>query len=221
LQPARIQELGRAWISQAYDLSQPLDTGKDGTATEKFSGVDLGLRATPVSYFGAFGQVTYSIADKDLRAATVGMFITDPRSFSGEDDLFLNGLRPRNSASVSYRFIEGSTLFLSPTLPSRTEDVNLTGTLRLTDRLALSYQGRFDAVVGRFLENRFGFRVISSCDCWVLDFAAVDRVNPDELEFRVLFSLVGLGSFGQQPFRPAYGSFATPHVGAGDLGARF
>jgi hypothetical protein len=124
------------------------------------------------------------------------------------DDLSLPGLRPTNSASIFYQFNSGGTV----------ENVNLATTFRVTDRVAISYFGRFDALVGRFLENWGGLRIISGCDCWVLDLAFVDRSNPDEFQVRVLFSLVGLGSFGQQPFQPGLGSFAPPTNPAADYG---
>ena len=76
----------------------------------------------------------------------------------------------------------------------------LATTYRVTNNLALSYLGRFDAEDNSFLENWAGFRLISECDCWVVDLAFVDRVNPDTTGVRVQVSLVGLGSFGQQPF---------------------
>ena len=47
-----------------------------------------------------------------------------------------------------------------------------------------------------------------------MDLAVVDRVNPDELDFRIQVSLVGLGSLGDSPFRSFTNAF--PSV----LGAR-
>ena len=42
-----------------------------------------------------------------------------------------------------------------------------------------------------------GLRLSSKCDCWSVDFGVVSRVNPDELQFRVLIELSGLLSLGQ------------------------
>jgi hypothetical protein len=91
----------------------------------------------------------------------------------------------------------------------------------LTNNLALSYQALFDANVGRFLDNVVGLRVISSCDCWVVDMAVEDRVNPNETAFRVQVSLVGLGSFGREPFRPAFGALTTPQVSSTGIGRNY
>ena len=66
-------------------------------------------------------------------------------------------------------------------------------------------------VAHRFLENWAGFRLISSCDCWMIDLAFVDRFNPNETGVRVLVSLIGLGSVGQPTNRgfTGYNAYGT------------
>ena len=93
----------------------------------------------------------------------------------------------------------------------RVQEASLRGLLRVWDPS--------DALAGRFLENWAGLRVISGCECWVLDFAFIDRVNPNEQEFRVLFSLVGLGSFGQNPFGQQAGSLGRAQNSGSELGS--
>ena len=156
---------------------------------------------SPVSFFSAQGHLTYSPLDRRLLYADAGLTVVDPRPIAAPDDLFLVALRPTNSASLFYQFNAGGTL----------ENINLTTTYRLTNNFSVAYLGRYDAVQSQFLENWLGFRAISSCDCWVIDFAFIDRSNPPEREYRVLFSLVGLGSFGQQPpfGRPVAGFAST------------
>lgn len=219
----RIRELARAFVQNSYSL-RPItvfnvkgDDGEDDDPEENtlqpvstnFTGIDFGLQVTPVTFAAARSRAVYSIAQDKLLYAEVGAHLYDPRPIPQTDDLSLPGLRPVNSASLFYQFNSGGTV----------ENVNLATTLRVTDRVALSYFGRFDVLEGGFLENWGGIRLISGCDCWVLDLAVVDRVNPDELQVRVLFSLVGLGSFGQQPFNPGIGSFLAPTDAAADLGS--
>ena len=48
-----------------------------------------------------------------------------------------------------------------------------------------------------------------------------DRVNPNETAFRVQVSLVGLGSFGREPFRPAFGALTTPQVSTTGVGRNY
>jgi hypothetical protein len=82
---------------------------------------------------------------------------------------------------------------------------------RLTKHLYAAYEARYDNRSGRFLENRYGLRLISSQECWVVDLGVSDRINPDETEVRLLVSLVGLAQFGKEPFRRSLGAIGPPH----------
>ncbi|MFP6662684.1 MAG: LPS assembly protein LptD [Deltaproteobacteria bacterium] len=201
--PTEVRELARLYVQQSYSLRRPL-IGTEDTRSAHFSGVDLGLRVSPVNWAALRSRAIVSVVDRKLLFAEVGAHLFDPRPRAGTEDTFLPGLRPVNSASLFYQFNSGGTL----------ENINLGATYRFTDHLSASYLGRFDVTDGRFLENWGGMRLISFGDCWVIDVAFVDRVNPDEKEFRFQVSLVGLGSFGQSPFREFTSSFPTV-VGSG------
>lgn len=190
----RIRELARATIRQSYEISQPVIPG------QHFSGVEIGARITPVTFFGMQGRLVYSVENPRLQYAAVGANLWDPRPIAGPDDLFLPQLRPVNSLSLFYQFTGGGAV----------ENLNVATTYRVTNNFALSYLGRFDALDNTFLENWAGFRLISSCDCWVVDVAFIDRVNPDTTGVRVQVSLIGLGSFGQQPFQHTFAGAALP-----------
>ena len=168
-------------------------------------------RLTPVSWAGLTSQAVYSPVDNKFIFANVGANIFDPRPIEGEGELFQPQLRPPHSASVFYQFNTNGAV----------ENLNLATTFRINNHLAISYLGRFDGESGRFLENWAGFRVISDCDCWVFDAAFVDRVNPDEVEFRFRFSLVGLGTFGQSPFAEFGNAFPTPTSTGPEFGALY
>jgi LPS-assembly protein len=68
----------------------------------------------------------------------------------------------------------------------------------LSNRLKLGYYARFDDRKSEFLENRVGLRFQSSCNCWKVDLGVTERVNPDEQEVNLVFTLVGLGDFAQK-----------------------
>jgi hypothetical protein len=51
-------------------------------------------------------------------------------------------------------------------------------------------------------------RLISRCNCWVLQAGVSDKTNPDERLFRVQFTLFGLGSLGRTPVPPGFVGFA-------------
>lgn len=68
--------------------------------------------------------------------------------------------------------------------------------LPITERVRLGYYAKYDDQEAELLENRFGFRFVSSCDCWKVDLGYVDRVNPDKQQYTLTFSMLGLGDFG-------------------------
>jgi LPS-assembly protein len=212
-QTGRIRELARAFVQQSYEISHPfvVQLTDQGAQRANLSGLDAGLRLTPLPWFGASGRGTWSFTENKLLYGEVGVNLFDPRPVAGPDDLFLASLRPVNSASLFYQFNSGNAL----------ENLNFTASYRVTNNVAFAYLGRFDAIDNQFLENWVGFRLISACDCWVVDVAGVDRANPNELEFRVMFSLVGLGSFGQQPFGQGYRGFGRLQPVGSDLGGAY
>ena len=208
----QVRELGRISVQQSYAISNSTTVSVDDPKVRSnFSGVDLFGRITPVGWGGITSQAVYSVLDNKFVFANVGANIFDPRPIEGEGDLFQPQLRPVNSASVFYQFNTNGAV----------ENLNFATTLRLTNHLAVSYLGRFDGDSGQFLENWAGFRIISGCDCWVLDAALVDRANPDEIEFRFRFSLIGLGTFGQSPFAEFNNAFPTPTSEGPDFGASY
>lgn len=209
-EPTEVRELARAYIQQSYSLRRPLIEGRDDRAAH-FSGVDLGFRVTPVDWAAVRSRAVVSVADRKLLFAEVGARIFDPRPKLAQNTKLLPGLRPANSATLYYQFNSGGTL----------ENINLAATYRLTDHLAASYLGRFDVLERRFLENWAGLRLISFGDCWVVDVAFVDRVNPDEQAVRFQVSLIGLGSLGESPFRQFTSTFPSVGGNAADLGAMY
>jgi hypothetical protein len=117
-----------------------------------------------------------------------------------------------STLGLSYRFIEKSVnrdvrprsaesaLFQSDGV----NEVDGSFYLRLGDYLGFTFLSRYDLSTTdgndpHFLERDYLLRVISRCNCWVLEAGVADKTNPDERLFRVQFTLVGLGSFGRSP----------------------
>lgn len=207
-QRSEVREIASAYVQQSFSVVDPLvPDSKD--LVDRFSAIDLGFRVSPVNWASVRSRAVVSVADRSLLFAEVGANLFDPRPQRSDDADLLPGLRPANSATIYYQFNSGGAL----------ENLNLAATYRLNDHIAASYLGRYDVLAGRFLENWLGLRLISPGDCWVVDLAVVDRVNPDEIDFRIQVSLVGLGSLGESPFRTFTSSFpsvldARPEPGA-------
>ncbi|MGH7823365.1 MAG: hypothetical protein ACREQ9_26695, partial [Candidatus Binatia bacterium] len=122
--------------------------------------------------------------ESDLTAANVGLVLRDPRA--RRPGVFLQSGQPA-ALGLSYRFITDDVL----------EEIDGALLVPLADSLSTFYQTRYDAVSTEFLENRWGFRLISQCQCWILDLSVADRINPNETEVRAQVTLVGLGSIGR------------------------
>jgi hypothetical protein len=73
--------------------------------------------------------------------------------------------------------------------------------VRVTEDVRLGYYSRYDDLEGEFLENKIGMRLVSACDCWLLDFEFRDRINPNKSEFGLTLTLIGLGELGNTFFQ--------------------
>jgi LPS-assembly protein len=203
-----IRELGRFSIFQSYDVNTKggdfidevdPDTGEvirdEG---DRASDLALHLRLTPAPFLGFEGRTDYGVASGRPKGAFIGLMLSDPRTPA--DDFVLASLRGRTRVGVGYRFVANSAV----------EEINWSMVFRLTKRYYAAYEARYDNISKRFLENNYGLRVISDCECWIVDIGVSDQVNPDETQVRVLVSLVGLGQVGKEPFRQSLGAIAAP-----------
>jgi len=196
----RIRELGRATLFQSYDmvnkggtLVREVDDSGEIIDADRASDLSMHVRLTPGDFLRFEGRTDYSLTGNRAKGATAGLQLIDPRT--PKDDLELPALRGRSQIGISYRFVANNSV----------EDVNAYALLRLTKRFYVAYETRYDAISKNFLENRFGLRIISDCECWVVDIGVSDKRNPDEIEGRVLVSLVGLGEVGQEPLSRSLG----------------
>ncbi len=178
-----IRELARLSLLQSYDTQREIPPVAGKGAADHFSDVDLGLWVHPRDVLSLRAQATYDTSASDLSSTSIGFQLRDPRYGS---DQTAKQLSTRSSIGGTYRFITRGLL--------QQVDSNLQ--LRLSDTLGFLYSGRFDVQNSRFLENYFGLRLLSECDCWGFDFAVVDKTNPQEIEVRGQLTLVGLGSTG-------------------------
>ena len=177
-----IRELARLSLMQSFDVSREIEPLQPGRAADHFSDVDIDGRVNPSRALSMRVHLNYDSGNNSFSAARIGFFIEDPRQPRSQAEGRL--LETRTSAGVSYRFLAGSLL----------QEVDTNFVLRLTDWAGFHYSSRYDVVANRFLDNFFGLRLLSMCDCWALDFAVIDRTNPQEVEARAQLTLVGFGS---------------------------
>ena len=190
---ARVRELLRVSVTQAYDTSRRLrEEGERFGLSETdqhFSDVDISAHIRPFSLFTLAAETTYDVDQGDMIAARIGGYIRDPRPLP-ETSPLLRHLQRRTSLGVSYRTIADRLL----------KEINSRVVLRLNEYLTLAYFTRYDLNDQSFIGSRYFFRVLSPQKCWTFDFGVVEKVNPDEVEFRFSLSLVGITSAGKSAF---------------------
>ena len=190
---ARVRELIRLSVTHAYDPSRRLrEEGERFGLSETdqhFSDMDINAHIRPFSFFTIRGETTYDVDQGDMIAARIGGFLNDPRPLPEVSPL-LRHLQRRTSVGVSYRTISDRLL----------KELNARGILRLNEYLMAAYFTRYDLNDQSFIGSRYFFRVISPQKCWAFDFGVVEKVNPDEVEFRFSLSLIGITSAGKSAF---------------------
>lgn len=179
---SQIRELGRLSLMQSYDISREIDPLQPDRSANHLTDIDLDGRVNPSRSLSVHFNTNYDPMDNNISAARVGIFVADPRRPPPGTEA--PRLETRTSAGISYRFLTQNLL----------QELDDNIVLRLTDWAGFLYSSRYDVVANRFLDNYFGLRLISTCDCWAVDFAVVDRTNPQEVEVRAQVTLVGLGS---------------------------
>jgi LPS-assembly protein len=211
----------RAQVLHGWDASREL---VDGRHT---SDVDLGFRLTPSSLLGLGYDATVSAGDQRVLGQAVGAVLREPwRAPEG-----LAGLQVPSSLRASYRFVakdvndglreEDALLFRNRS--GGVEEVAGGVYVRLGNYMGISFLARYDLTDEiddpHFLERSAVFRLLSRCNCWVLDLGVTDRFDTNETAVRVQFTLVGLGSFGGLPGLRNYVGMAGLGGGDDDLDA--
>ena len=120
------------------------------------------------------GRTDYDLTEGRAKGANVFLALSDPRTFT--DDFSIEGLRGRSRVSFGYRYVANSAL----------QEVNGGLLLRLTKRYYGAFEARYDGLSKKFLEVGGGIRVISDCECWVIDIGLSNRINPNETQARAL-----------------------------------
>jgi hypothetical protein len=219
--PTRTQsrELARASVLAGYDISRALVRDLDPATARvinesHLSDVDLGLRLAPIDLLTVAYNATLGVRDGSVRGQNVTMLLRERWAAPPR----LKTLQSPSGIGISYRFVDENVNEDVGVRPPDSflfngQGVNeLDGSvyLRLGNHLGFAFLSRYtfdDAPVldangnvissPHFLERDYLLRLISRCNCWVLDVGFADKFNPDERVARVQLTLVGLGSLGR------------------------
>ena len=170
-----VAELLRLELYQSYNLNNTaVNTNKK--SSDNFS--DLGTRFlfTPNEYLGVGLLSNFNVSNSEFNSYGV-----DGQLRSKRGDRFLTRLTFTNS--------NASTVSDVRQLETNLEIV-------LTNTTKLAYYGRYNDVLGKFIEEKAGLRLSSPCNCWNLDLAVGEQLNPNITQFSVTLTLLGLGEFG-------------------------
>lgn len=181
---ATTRELARLSLLQAYDVSRVIPPVTARLSESHLSDLDISGRVNPSRFLSFRFAGTWDTQAAEFSSTNIGVFAEDPREI---DTAAGRRLGTRTSAGVAYRLLANNVL----------QQVDANFVLRLTDWAGVSYATRYNVPASRFLENYFGLRFVSRCDCWSVDLALSNRTNPNETEARLQLTLVGLSSARQ------------------------
>lgn len=179
-----VRELARFSLLQGYDVNRVIAPLTQRLTESHLSDVDILGRVNPSRFLSFRFAGTLDTGAKEFSSTQVGVFVEDPRE---PDTAAGRRLATRTSAGVAYRLLANNVL----------QQIDGNFVVRLTDWAGVSYATRYNVPANRFLENYFGLRLVSRCDCWSLDFAISNRTNPNETEARLQLTLVGLSTTRQ------------------------
>jgi hypothetical protein len=212
-------ELVRASVLQGYDISRKLG------GESHLSDVDFDLHLTPVDYAGFSYGSTVDVQSQRFLSQSVGFVLREPwwQPPAGHPTF-----QSPTTLGLAYRRIADN---LNGGFPANSPEARLFNSagvegidgalyLRVTDYLGFLLLARYDlsttqgpdptdpaklhTIGPHFLERDFFVRLMSRCDCWLVEAGVSDRSDTNDTTIRVQFTLYGLGSIGQGPRTTGY-----------------
>ena len=181
-----IDELVSLRLAQSYNLLSSDKRSKNSNSP--ISDVGAALITYPNEYIRFKGQTDFNAEKSTFDAYTLESQLSNKRGDMLRTRLRFNN--NSNSASTSakdLRQLESSFEF------------------GLNDRVRLGYYSRWDDVGRFFREQKAGVRLMSSCNCWMVDFLVSDQYNPDNTRLSFNVTLLGLGQLGNTFFTSVSG----------------
>ena len=201
-----LREMGYLNLALSYDIDAERKGG------DSLSDLDMRLVLTPLSYINLGLRLGLNPGPWGLQQAGIGFSIRDPRPITRRvlDPDFVSP----NRIDLTYRYMRrnflsplGDNANLIPTpcpptpncLASQTPrdvvgSLNINLSYRLTDHLLIRFASNYDTPSNRFTSNRGTIKILSQCECWVVQFSVNQSTNPNRVGFDFQFMLLGLGS---------------------------
>lgn len=152
-------------ISQGYDINE---AGREFSPTSDerrpFKDVTARLRVTPNQYVNIISDAAIDAYDRYLKSTNTSLGITD---------------KTGDSISLEYRFAKNSLEYVRGKVSVKT-----------SESLNISYDGRYSILERRYLENIYA--IDYHPQCWGLQLSYSER--PEEKRYIAMFNLSGMGT---------------------------
>ncbi|MFN8543055.1 MAG: LPS assembly protein LptD [Candidatus Binatia bacterium] len=196
------RELARLSVLHGYDFDRVI------AERSHASDVDVVLRLLPLDWVGFAYDTSVNLERGDVLGQRVGLSVRDPWWTQPTGRTF----QTPTTAAVTYQFVaDGNHRGLTPGSVEQflvqgrgtgLEELGGVAYMALGQYLGLFFRGVYDLTDagGRgphFKERSYFLRVLSRCNCWILDVGFTDQFNPDDRAFRFQLTMVGLGSYGR------------------------
>ena len=200
--PSLLEDLGGPRMSEM--LSRPVRTRKGDmrqlasfSLLEGYNLIEARQNQTPDR--NAFTDLTAALELDPTRSLNFGFSSTwnreDAQFTSWEADTKLRDDRG-DRLTARYSFMDRAANPYSPTEEDLSQ-LQAGAEIVLTDRLRFGYFTRYDAPTGTFIESLSAVRLLSTCNCWALDFGYSLETNPDREKYLITFTFGGLGGITQ------------------------
>ena len=217
----RVRDLGG--LSNNSPLSQQTQFGVDPSAVTNVASENRGEIEELVTF--QLNQ-SYNFLDNDLNVSSTQKSRTGQLSDVGANLMFYPNeyVRIRTQANYNQQDSAFSSYLIENQLGNKRGDsirsrfrfVDNANTqfensieVGMTDRLRFGYYSRWDDIKKLFIEQRGGIRLMSACNCWMVDFMVIDQAQPDNTKATINLTLFGLGQFGNTFFTNVTGKNTT------------
>jgi LPS-assembly protein len=174
------RELLRLTVFQRYSFGEPFGDGEG----RYFSDIEAELVSSPSEYISVRGDLQYSTEERFLSGSNFYTALSDKRG---------------DKLDLEYRYTRDEV-----------ENINVNFTVRLWEWLDLFYRNSYNILENRRFSSVYGLEFRAKC--WGIQLSVEDkkrtpltvrdgelsRVQEDEIDIKVEFTLTGLGSVGQK-----------------------
>ncbi|MGH8013113.1 MAG: LPS-assembly protein LptD [Candidatus Binataceae bacterium] len=189
-----VEELAAFTLEQAYDTDHAIAFG-----SQRFSDLQASAQLFPTRVISLGGTLGINPQADQISYATAEMNF-QPWWTQNISKLYMGKAETGSFLQVAYVYIGPGPADRPGTNANFNESLVLRAYYDLFDRLGVYYAPSYDFASGKMLEQSYGVRIKSPCNCWAFDTGITESINPSETSVQFQLTLGGLGSIGQSPF---------------------